>query len=160
MFHVEQEEGSVFKVPRGTLSIPKVKPKVLVLQPAHNPDFPGRFVLVTAKMKGPVKKDPVEFLFNRHLECGGIFPDPGQADVDFPLQGTFPLRQVETDDICIEIMLQEGLVDFQEIFVVTEYIMDFTQPFSFLFEESGQEFFEFQAVGNKIIPFGIMELYP
>ena len=74
---------------------------------------------------------PVQFLRKRTPECRRIIPNPVDTDIDFPADGLTRIRQREGDNIRIKVVLKELPVNFQQILVGTEDIVQLCEGFLF-----------------------------
>ena len=78
-----------------------------------------------------MEDNPVQFLSDRTPECRRILPYPVNTDIDFPADGLTGIRQREGDNIRIKVVLKELPVNFQQILVGTEDIVQLCEGFLF-----------------------------
>lgn len=89
---------------------------------------------------------PVQFFSKRNLQVFCVFPDPFGADVYISQQEFAWLGKLETDDVCIGVMAQVFLVDFEEITICTKNVVDTGDGKSFPANHTNQEGFEAGSV--------------
>ena len=90
-------------------------------------------------MKSPVEDYPMEFPFNGSVKLLSIVPHPVNTYVDFCVYRFTGVREVESDDICIIIMLQVLPINFQQVVIGTKYVVDLSQLFLFPFKKAGDK---------------------
>lgn len=78
----------------------------------------------------------------------GIIPHPVDAYIDLPTGGLALLRQIESDYIGVEIVMQELLVDPEEIVIGAKDVLQFGQGFPLPFEKPGYKAFKPGPVGQ------------
>ncbi len=81
-----------------------------------------------------MKDYAVEFGFKGSSVSLGIVPDTVDADIDFP-KSSGSGRQIESDDVCVIVMLQVLAVNPEQSIVAAEDIIEGLQFFSFLPEQ-------------------------
>ena len=113
--------------------------QVLILHLPHKSHILRRLVLVPAKVQGPVEDNPVKFPAEGLVKVLGIVAHPIDTDIDFPGHGLAGLGHVEGDDVCIVIVLQVGLIDFQQGLVGTKYIVHCNKALSLLPEQGSDK---------------------
>lgn len=52
-----------------------------------------------------MKYNPMYFSFERGAMQGGILPNPVDTNIDLPRYPATGLRKIETDNICVKIMI-------------------------------------------------------
>lgn len=71
--------------------------------------------------------DPVQFLFKADSQPAGILRNPVNTDENIPADPAFrslPVTIIKSDDIRVGVVLQIGLIVYQQGFIRTEYIVD------------------------------------
>lgn len=86
------------------------------------------FVLIAAQVQNSMCQHPFQLFLKNGLQPLRIILDSRQRYENIAADG-FTAYVVESDNICIIIVLQVVLVDFQQIIVAAEYIVD-TAEFS------------------------------
>ena len=89
-----------------------------------------------------MKNDPKELFLDRTSKFPGIFPDPVDADINFPAGWLPGFGKGEGDNIGIKIVLEELPVDFQQTVIGNKNILEFSQFLSFLLKQGGNGCFD------------------
>ena len=102
----------------------------LILRLLHNLPFSRPFVIDAAKVEDAVDDDPVQFTFV--VVIGELFRIGAygiEADEEVTAKAV-AFTVVESDDICVIIVLQILAVHFEYLLVRAEDVGDFTDSFS------------------------------
>ena len=89
-----------------------------------------------------MKDNPVKFLPKGLVEVLCIVADAVDADIDLPYNGLAGPGQVEGNNIGIIVMLQVGLVDFQQGLIGTKDIIHCNKRLLFLAEKGSDKGFQ------------------
>lgn len=74
-------------------------------------------------MKNAVNNDTIELICKWNTFCTGIFPDPGNADINITFHNS-GVTKAKRDDIGIGVMIKVLLIDGQQILVTAENVIE------------------------------------
>ena len=86
-----------------------------------------------------MKDHPMKLPFKSVVKLMGIVLYPVNTDIDFGVYRVAGAGKTKSDDIRIIIMLQVLPVNFQEIVIGAEDVVNLAQLFSLFFEEGGDK---------------------
>jgi len=96
-----------------------------------------------------MKNNPVKLPTERLVKVLGIIPHPVYANVNLPRHRLASLGHIKGDDIRIVVVLQMGLIDFQEGLIRTKDIVHCNKGLAFLAEQGGYKLFEPAALCQR-----------
>lgn len=120
----------------------KVGLQILILHLPHLPYIPGGFILISTQVQGPMEDNPVEFPAKRLVKVLSVVPYPVDADIDLPCHRLAGFGHIKGDDVRIIIVLQVGLIDFQQGLVGTKDIIHCSKGLAFLAKKGSDKCFQ------------------
>lgn len=76
-----------------------------------------KLISVSTQMQGSMENNPVQLGSKGNTEDFGIFSHSVDTDINFRLDIARIFGKFESDDICIIIMTQIGLIDLKQFFI-------------------------------------------